>query len=392
MKAFAVLALFIAAVSAEVYFKETFGDGWEKRWVKGDKEAYKGDFKLSAGKHGTDKGIMTTPDASFFGIVATAEKEFGNEDKKLVLSYSVKSDQALTCGGNYIKLHPASVKPAEYTRDVPYFIMFGPDQCGSDKKIHTIFNYSGEAKLWKKTPRPEADKLTHVYTLIVNPDNTYEVQVDQKKVESGSLEEDWDFLAPKVIDDPEDKKPEDWVDSEMMDDAEDKKPEDWDKAPETIADPEASQPDDWDEEEDGKWEAPMIPNPDFKGEWKAKQIKNPAYKGVWAPKQIENPAYKPDVNLYLSREPLQSVSIDLWQVEAGSVFDNFIIADNLDEVNAFIDSTWAKSKDAEKTATDAAEEAQKAKDEEARKAAEAEAKSKEDAKGDDEDDEEKDEM
>ena len=43
------------------------------------------------------------------------------------------------------------------------------------------------------------DVFTHLYTLIVKPDNTYEVLIDNEKAESGSLEDDWDFLAPKKI-------------------------------------------------------------------------------------------------------------------------------------------------------------------------------------------------
>lgn len=69
------------------------------------------------------------------------------------------------------------------------------------------------------------DEYTHLYTLIVNPDNTYEVKIDNVKVESGNLEDDWDFLPPKKIKDPEAKKPEDWVDQEKIPDPEDKKPE-----------------------------------------------------------------------------------------------------------------------------------------------------------------------
>lgn len=30
------------------------------------------------------------------------------------------------------------------------------------------------------------------------------------------------------------------------------------------------QPEDWDDEEDGEWTAPTIPNPEYKGPWKAK--------------------------------------------------------------------------------------------------------------------------
>lgn len=40
-------------------------------------------------------------------------------------------------------------------------------------------------------------------------------------------------------------------------------PQDWDK-PENIPDPDAKKPDDWDEEMDGEWEPPMIPNPEYK--------------------------------------------------------------------------------------------------------------------------------
>jgi len=35
--------------------------------------------------------------------------------------------------------------------------------------------------------------------LIVRPDNTYEVKIDNKRVEGGELESDWDFLAPKKV-------------------------------------------------------------------------------------------------------------------------------------------------------------------------------------------------
>lgn len=69
------------------------------------------------------------------------------------------------------------------------------------------------------------DELTHLYTLILNPDQTYIVKIDNEKVESGSLEEDWDFLPPKKIKDPEAKKPEDWDDRAKIDDADDTKPE-----------------------------------------------------------------------------------------------------------------------------------------------------------------------
>lgn len=156
----------------------------------------------------------------------------------------------------------------------PYEVMFGPDICGpGTKKVHVIFSYKGKNHLINKEIRCKDDVFTHFYTLVVQPDNTYEVLIDNEKVESGSLEEDWDFLPPKKIKDPEAKKPEDWDERAMIDDPEDTKPEDWDK-PEHIPDPDATKPDDWDDEMDGEWEPPMIDNPDYKGEWKPKQVSN----------------------------------------------------------------------------------------------------------------------
>ena len=84
--------------------------------------------------------------------------------------------------------------------------------------------------LWFVYCPSQDDELTHLYTLIVRPDNTYEVKIDNSRVEGGSLDEDWDFLSPKKIPDPEAKKPEDWDDRAKIDDPDATKPEvgDWD--------------------------------------------------------------------------------------------------------------------------------------------------------------------
>jgi calreticulin len=83
-----------------------------------------------------------------------------------------------------------------------------------------------------------------------------------------------------MVQDPDAKKPEDWVDEAQIADPSEVKPDDWEQ-PEMIVDPEASQPEDWDVEEDGEWEAPQISNPAYKGEWRPSMIDNPAYKGEW---------------------------------------------------------------------------------------------------------------
>jgi calreticulin len=167
------------------------------------------------------------------------------------------------------------------------------------------------------------------------------------------------MLPSKTIKDPKATKPEDWDERAKIEDPEDVKPAGWDDIPATIPDPDATKPDDWNDEEDGTWEAPTKPNPEFKGEFKAKQIDNPAYKGIWVAPDIDNPEYKPDPLLYNYKD-LKYVGFELWQVKSGSIFDNIIVTDDLKAAETFAEETWGKSKEAEKAMMDKIKEAEKA--------------------------------
>jgi calreticulin len=379
-----IVALCLGAAFGEVYFEESFGDGWESRWVQAEKEGL-GEFKASAGKYGDDVGLQTSQDAKFYGISA-AIPEFSNKDKTLIVQYSVKHEQNIDCGGAYLKIGPAPFDGKAFNGDTDYNIMFGPDICGMTKRTHLIFNYNKENLLKTKDIRTESDEVTHVYTLTVKPDNTFDVAIDGTSVESGSLKEGWKFLKEKEIDDPEDKKPEDWVDEAEMDDPEDKKPEGYDDIPAKLADPKATKPDDWDDESDGEWEAPQIDNPEFKGEFKAKRVANPAYKGVWAPKKIANPEFVDDDELYAYKS-FAFVGIDVWQVKSGTIFDNVLITDDADTAKAAVEKIKA-AQEVEKAAKKAADDKKAEEDAAAAKKAEEEAaakKAEEDAKKAEED-------
>lgn len=375
----------LAASDPKVYFKEEFvdGDAWQSRWVestfKGDQQ---GKFVLSAGKwfgdSEKDKGLQTSEDARFYGVSSKFDS-FSNKDKPLVIQFTVKHEQNIDCGGGYVKLFPCDLDQTQMNGDSPYAIMFGPDICGpGTKKVHVIFNYKGKNHLINKEIRCKDDVFTHLYTLVVNPDQTYEVRIDNEKVESGELEKDWDFLPPKKIKDPEAKKPEDWDDREKIEDVDDTKPEDWDQ-PEYISDPEAKKPEDWDDEMDGEWEPPQINNPEFKGEWKPKQIDNPNYKGVWVHPEIDNPEYQADDEIYLQKE-LCHIGLDLWQVKSGTIFDNILITDDADFAREMADETWGATSAEEKKAKDEYDAAEKAKEEAAAQ------KEKDDTEKDNQDD------
>ena len=61
---------------------------------------------------------------------------------------------------------------------------------------------------------------TNALTPLFSPDNTYSVAIDNGKPSTGSLLTDFNppVNPPKEIDDPEDTKPDDWVDAKRIPD------------------------------------------------------------------------------------------------------------------------------------------------------------------------------
>lgn len=387
------------------YFAEPFHsvEEFETRWkssaakkdgVDESIAKYDGKWSVSEPKDNPivgDNGLIFMSEAKHGAISAPLQNSFKFEDKPLVVQYEVRFQKKHECGGAYVKLlaDTSNLKFEEFHDKTEYTIMFGPDKCGGDGKLHFIFQHKNpithkmEEKHAKK-PSGEFgnifdDTKTHLVGLIVRPDNTFEIQVDKVVVNSGSLLKDMEppINPPKMIDDPDDVKPEDWDEREKITDPDAKKPDDWDEeAPKMIADPNAQKPDgwlddepelapdpaavkpqDWDEDEDGEWEAPQIPNPkckavgcgewkppqiknpEFKGKWSPPLISNPAFKGIWKAKQIENPNFFEDNNPF-TMKPIAAVGFELWSMQSEILFDNIIIADDLSLVNQWTLQTW----------------------------------------------------
>jgi calnexin len=252
--------------------------------------------------------------------------------------------------------------------------------------VHFIFQHKNpktgeyEEKHLKSPPQAKTGKLTTLYTLIVKPDNTFEMLIDNKSAKNGSLLEDFSPAVnpEKEIDDPKDKKPDDWVEQARIPDPEATKPEDWDEdqpyeivdedadkpddwledEPLTIPDPEAEKPEDWDDEEDGDWippqvpnpkceeasgcgpwSAPMIKNPLYKGKWTAPYIENPDYKGPWAPRKIPNPNYFED-KTPANFEPIGAIGFEIWTMQSDITFDNIYIGHSVEDAAKFREETY----------------------------------------------------
>jgi calnexin len=164
-----------------------------------------------------------------------------------VVQYEVKFQNGLECGGAYMKLltHDPSFDPSKLKDTTPYTIMFGPDKCGGNNKVHFIFRHKNpktgeiEEKHLSSPPAAVTEKKTTLYTLVVRPDQTFDILINNESVKKGSLLENFEppVNPPKEIDDPEDKKPEDWVDEAKIRDPDATKPDDWDEdAPREILD------------------------------------------------------------------------------------------------------------------------------------------------------------
>ncbi|CAJ2629697.1 unnamed protein product [Trifolium pratense] len=223
--------------------------------------------------------------------------------------------------------------------------MFGPNLCGTDtKKLHVIVSYRGQNYPLKKDLQCETDKLTHFYTFILRPDATYSVLVDNRERERFR------------------KHPANWDDREYIEDPNAVKPEGYYSIPAEIPDPKAKEPDNWDEDGDGIWKRPKIPNPAYKGPWKRKKIKNPNYKGKWKTPWIDNPEVEDDPDLYVL-QPIKYVGIEVWQVKGGSVFDNILICDDPEYAKEVVDEVFA-NREIEKEGFEEAEKLRKAQEEE----------------------------
>lgn len=360
---------------------ENFQDSshFKKFWTHSASPDFAGRFKVGKGGDNpsisSELGLYVPQEAQRYAIFGETSKPFDfTTDNTFVVQYEVRMHEGLQCGGSYIKLtsQADNWKPSDITNETPYTFMFGPDKCGSTNKVHFIYRFknpvTGEHVEHHLEGPPAtvgtSDKRSHLYTLVVRSDNSYEIFIDKESKKKGSLLTDFEppVIPPKMIDDPEDTKPEEWVDEAKIEDPEASKPEDWDEdaprkiddmeaekpegwlddEPLEVPDPDASMPEDWDEEDDGEWEAPIvdnpkcsvgcgewkrpqIDNPDYKGKWYPPMIDNPDYIGEWKPKQIENPAYFEEDNPYSKLDAVAGVAIDIWTMQKGIEYDNIYV-------------------------------------------------------------------
>lgn len=394
------------ATSPGIVFAESFGSAGLGRFtpstatkdgVDADLAKYDGRWQVApVDKDGLvgDLSLIMRDKARHHAIAATLDVPFKlTSGKPLVFQYEVKHQSEHSCGGAYVKLLSQNGESdfAKFHDKTPYTIMFGPDRCGADEKLHFIIRHvnpvTGSVEE-KHASKPDGFNnkyfevgKTHVYRLVIHPDSSFDISVDKKILKSGHLLSDLTpaIIPEELIDDPADTKPEDWDERAKIENPEATKPDDWDEdAPKKIIDtaavmpegwlkdedamipdPTSEKPSDWDDEMDGDWEAPLIDNPacqtapgcgewkqpeidnpEYKGKWRAPMIDNPDYRGIWKPRKIKNPDYFEEANPIERLTPIAAVGLELWTMSDNVAFDNFVLAHDVAVVDRWTKQTY----------------------------------------------------
>jgi len=383
---------YVEPTGVKAHFYELFqDDGWSTRWVITSDSKFSGRFAVKTPEDAKipkgDQHLVLLDRARHHGISHALETPFRPVNGEIVVQYEVIFVHTLDCGGAYMKLliEDEKFSSSTFSNASPYVIMFGPDKCGDSSKVHFIFRHQNpvtgewEEKHLTNPPKVKNDLRSHLYTLHVKPDNSFDVYIDLERVRSGSLLSDFQpSVNPQAeIPDPADKKPSDWVDEAEIPDESASKPEDWDEdapakildesatkpeewlddEPLEIFDPEAEKPNDWDDDLDGEWEAPKVPNPRCEkgncGEWTRPTIPNPAYKGKWVRPMIPNPAYKgewkarliPNPNYFEDKTPnnfpsIGAIGFEIWTMTQDITFDNIFLGHSIAEARSFAEQTF----------------------------------------------------
>lgn len=340
----------------EIYFLEKFDKGWDKRWVKSSKNTegkLLGRFRISPGQYYVDRrmqrGLQTLDDGRQYLISSKFRRCFNTSGKDFIFQFSVKLENKVNLAQASFKLLNSKIKQNQFSHKTPWDILFGPDYNNWDHH-HIDFRIYRNRTQWPDMMPITAfeDKFTHVYTLAIFANQSYFIKKDNFTDIEGHLEQAFNYCQPALIPDPFDTKPDDWEEDEYMDDPDDIPPESLNDVPEFIPDPTLSKPPDWDDSKFGEWAPKYIKNTEFKGEkWSPRRIKNPNFRGSWKPRMIENPDYNPDPH-FGKPEDLCFIGLDVEQDVAGSIFDNIIVTDSLEESDKLMEETFFSIRDGER--------------------------------------------
>ena len=329
-----------------------------------------------------EKAIVTQSRTASHAISTKFRHPISVPGEPLVIQFEARVQLLFTCASPFMTIFTdADFDPLDLSNETFRWIEFGPQNCLNKNQTHLdVFTRASDGShirhSLKRAPWIPVDEIAHLYTLIIRPDGTFEILVDNRSMRNGTFT--GDFAPPifdlPTIDDPNDKKPDDWVDDVLILDPNAVKPADWDDdAPMMIPDPKrlnppkgwlleeqphipdpkAKKPDTWNSDTMGEWQPPLISNPKClyapgcgpytppkirnlkaRGKWRAPYVPNPNYKGEWKPRQIPNPNYNGQVDKF-EIPPITGIGFSVWSEYRDIAFTNVLIATNESAVKAW---------------------------------------------------------
>ncbi|CAK9293995.1 unnamed protein product [Gordionus sp. m RMFG-2023] len=336
-----------------VYFSETFENlvEYNAKWVKsqsfklidGKKYKYDGVWGLeNAIKNGhvEDNGLLMKVRSKHYAISTPLFQPFQFDIYPFMLQYEVKFQKLVKCSGAYVKLisRRPDLNLLLFNASTPYTLMFGPDLCGNDPKLHFVIGYRDPLNgIWEErhckrsahslisyfpttghdseSPASTSNStLTRLFTLILKPDSTFMLKIDNKVVNSGHLSRDFHsaFSSTEKVKKKVDPPPFYYC---LRSDADNPKYIWFFESPFRLPPV-----------------CDFLPTTHSKLSQKSLKIKQSS--------ASKNASFHRDLNPFQSLETISAIGLELWSMDEGILFDNFIITAEKRVLEKWTDDTF----------------------------------------------------
>lgn len=190
-----------------MFIQQINKEGWRDRWVESDahkEDGTKGLWGWDAGRVYVDfeeeMGIKTMTNNGKYQISADIGQTISNEGKMLIISYCLKMDQDPDCGGGYIKLFPEGLDQKMMSENSTFYLMFGPDVFLHYKHdVQLFYNYEGTVYENRRPLKMADGPCYNMYTLIIYPNSTYEVRINNELYRAGPFCEDFNMIPRRKV-------------------------------------------------------------------------------------------------------------------------------------------------------------------------------------------------
>jgi len=180
------LGVATAEPAGTTHFFEPFRAEWKKDWVNSADSGFDGEWILTNNYSEVpgDAGIKMNSAGKRHAMARALTSSLEIKDSTLVVQYEVQASNGFACDGAYLKLlqKEAVADLSKFDNSARYTIMFGPDRCGATDKVHFILQHQNPvSKEWEEKHAKDVplsslgDKKTHLYTLVIRADNTFEI-------------------------------------------------------------------------------------------------------------------------------------------------------------------------------------------------------------------------